>query len=91
MTFTWKFSAGFFVRKITKKGEAKEKPAKRLDAHVIMQAKHIGLTMEELNETTAQDFLDLMDAYFEINDPQKPEKRKANQADIDRFTGWKPK
>lgn len=91
MISTWKSDAVFFVRKINKKGDATGKPPKRLDANIIVQSKLIGLSFDELNETTTQDFLDLMDEYIAINNPEKTEKRKANQADIDKFTGWRPK
>lgn len=87
MTFGWKSSKDFFVRKITAKGDVKGKAPERLDAEIIAQAKHIGMSFSELNEITTQDFLDIIHAYAKESQLPENGRRRATQADIDRLLG----
>ena len=54
----------------------------RTDANIISSAKRIGLSLQELDLLTMQDFFDVAYAYMG-DDPDAP--REATQEDIDRF------
>jgi hypothetical protein len=51
---------------------------------MIINAKHLGLSLDELNEFTVSDFIKLIDIYTGDN---KKKPRKANQEDINKFFG----
>jgi hypothetical protein len=55
-----------------------------LELTMIINAKHLGFTLEELNEFTVTDFVKLVDIYTGEN---KTRPRKANQEDINKFFG----
>lgn len=59
-------------------------------AHIIVIAKRIGLSFDELNELSVQELLDIANTYSGESEKSQ-EKREATQADIDRFTGYRPK
>lgn len=50
----------------------------------------MGLSFDELNEFALQDLLDIAYAYAGDSD-EKAGKSKATQADINKFTGYRPK
>lgn len=94
MTFSRKFSAGFFVRKLRNKGDAKSKEPDRLDATMIIQLKEMGFTLAEMNELVVQDYIDLVDAYVKAHEvpsqsPGAPGKkrRKATPQEFATFFG----
>jgi hypothetical protein len=50
-------------------------------------SKRLGFSMEELNEMTIQSLVDISSEL--TKDPKKKNSRKATQADIDKFTGYR--
>lgn len=56
---------------------------------MIVQLKEVGFSLEEINNLTAIDFIDVMDAYIKANDPNQENVRMATQEDMNRFTGYK--
>lgn len=63
------------------KGDARNS-CDRADANIIATAKRIGMSLQELDMLTLQDFLDIVHAYMG-EDPDAP--REATQEDIDMF------
>lgn len=56
---------------------------------MVIQLKDVGFDLREINELTAQDYVDYTDVYIKANSPEQakqPQARRATQADMDRFT-----
>lgn len=61
-----------------------EEVHERLDLVILSNAKHMGLSFEELNEFTMNDFIIFSNIWLgDKNDDTKP--KKATQKDIDNF------
>lgn len=75
---------GFFVPQELEenKSQSKNEPiSDRLDLILLSNAKHMGLSFQELNEFRVRDYLEFTDIYI----GKKKKVRKATQEDIDRF------
>lgn len=53
------------------------------EASILVMAKKVGLSFEELNLMTLQDFVDFIDLWME--EPEEETERMATQQDIDSF------
>jgi hypothetical protein len=69
---------------IDHKKKKSDGPTEDLELTMIVNAKHMGLSLNELNEFTVSDFFKLVDIYTGEN---KKRPRKANQDDINKFFG----
>ncbi len=50
-------------------------------------SKRLGFSMDELNEMSVQSLIDI--AHLISKDPKTTAKRRADQSDIDKFTGYR--
>lgn len=62
-----------------------------MGAHIIVIAKRIGLSFDELNELSMQDLLDISHVFNGSESASNQGVRRATQADMDRFGGYRKK
>lgn len=71
-------------RKNRKKNQRKS-DLENYEVSLLVIAKRVGLTFDELNQMTLDEFFDYVDIWVGDNDDKSAAPRQATQADIDAF------
>ena len=71
-------------RKSRKKNQRKS-DLENYEVSLLVIAKRVGLTFDELNQMTLDEFFDYVDIWVGDNDDKSAAPRQATQADIDAF------
>lgn len=73
---------GFFVKENSiESSESNNTQSNRFEIDILAIGKKIGISFEEMNELSVQDFIDLAQSFL----GEKNKKREATQQDIDNF------
>ena len=73
---------GFFIKENnTENSVSNDMQSNRFEIDILAIGKKIGVSFEEMNELSVQDFIDLAQSFL----GEKDKKREATQQDIDKF------